>query len=80
MPYAEELAGLLKLYLVVGGMPEAVGVYVETGNLRKVREIQDEILSAYDSDFVKHAAGSAPLQTATGFDIIPLVKTIKSDV
>ena len=55
MPYAEELTGLLRLYLVVGGMPEAVGAYVETGNLREVREIQDEILSAYDSDFVKHA-------------------------
>ena len=55
MPYAEELTGLLKMYLVVGGMPEAVGAYVENGNLREVREIQDEILSAYDSDFVKHA-------------------------
>lgn len=42
-------------YLVVGGMPEAVGTYVETGNLREVREVQGEILSAYDSDFVKHA-------------------------
>ncbi len=55
MPYAEELADLLKRYLVVGGMPEAVGAYTERGNLREVREIQGEILSAYDSDFVKHA-------------------------
>ena len=55
VPYAEELKDLLKRYLVVGGMPEAVGAYVETGNLREVREVQGEILSAYDSDFVKHA-------------------------
>lgn len=54
-PYAEELADLLRRYLVVGGMPEAVGTYVATKDFRAVREIQEEILSAYDSDFVKHA-------------------------
>ena len=54
-PYAEELTDLLKRYLVVGGMPEAVNTYVETGSLRPVREVQSEILSAYDNDFVKHA-------------------------
>ena len=58
MPYAEELTDWLKRYLVVGGMPEAVGAYVETGNLREVREIQADILSAYDSDFVKHASAA----------------------
>ena len=46
---------LLKRYLVVGGMPEAVSTYVETKDFRAVRETQEEILSAYDSDFVKHA-------------------------
>jgi len=54
-PYAEELTDLLRRYLVVGGMPEAVGTYVATKDLRAVREVQEEILSAYDSDFVKHA-------------------------
>ena len=54
-PYAEELADLLRRYLVVGGMPEAVGTYVATKDFRAVRESQEEILSAYDSDFVKHA-------------------------
>ena len=54
-PYAEELADLLRRYLVVGGMPEAVGTYVATKDFRAVRETQEEILSAYDSDFAKHA-------------------------
>ena len=54
-PYAEELTDLLRRYLVVGGMPEAVGAYVATKDFRAVRKIQEEILSAYDSDFVKHA-------------------------
>ncbi len=54
-PYTEELRDLLRRYLVVGGMPEAVGTYVATKDFRAVREVQEEILSAYDSDFVKHA-------------------------
>ena len=55
MPFATELTDLLKRYLVVGGMPEAVKVYVGTKDLRAVRETQEAILTAYDSDFVKHA-------------------------
>ena len=55
MPYAQDLKNLLKRYLVVGGMPEVVSTYVETGDVRAVRETQEEILAAYDSDFVKHA-------------------------
>ena len=54
-PYAEELTDLLRRYLVVGGMPEAVSTYVAAKDFRAVREVQEEILAAYDSDFVKHA-------------------------
>lgn len=54
-PYAEELKDLLRRYLVVGGMPEAVSTYVAAKDFRAVREVQEEILAAYDSDFVKHA-------------------------
>lgn len=53
--FASELTDLLSRYLVVGGMPEAVKTYVETGDLHHVRDVQTEILAAYDSDFVKHA-------------------------
>lgn len=54
-PYAAELTDILKRYIVVGGMPEAVAMYAETKSLRAVRDVQSDILSAYDSDFVKHA-------------------------
>jgi predicted AAA+ superfamily ATPase len=46
---------LLRKYLFVGGMPEAVSVFSETGDYVDVRRIQREILAAYDADFVKHA-------------------------
>ena len=49
---------LLKRYLFVGGMPEAVSTYAETHDLREVRGVQKEILLAYDKDFSKHASAS----------------------
>jgi hypothetical protein len=37
-------------------MPEAVSVYLETKDPRRVREVHDEILSSYELDFAKHAS------------------------
>lgn len=54
-PLHETLLGLLKLYFFIGGMPEAVGEYIKSEKLSVVREIQEEILSAYELDFSKHA-------------------------
>ncbi len=45
----------LRTYYLVGGMPEAVGKYIETNDANSVREIQKEILSAYEKDISKHA-------------------------
>ena len=49
---------LLKKYYLVGGMPEAVSTYAQERDLNGVREVQREILKAYDLDFAKHADGA----------------------
>ncbi len=46
---------LLRQYYFVGGMPEAVGQFAETGDFAAVREIQERLLIAYENDFSKHA-------------------------
>ena len=51
----EDFESLLRKYLFVGGMPEAVADFAKTGDYTAVRKTQDEILAAYDADFVKHA-------------------------
>ena len=51
----EKLVELLRQYYYVGGMPEAVLKYIDTGGLQAVRRIQNRILSGYDIDFSKHA-------------------------
>lgn len=45
----------LKQYYFVGGMPEAVLSFAEERDFNKVREIQMNILMAYEQDFSKHA-------------------------
>lgn len=45
----------LRKYYFVGGMPEAVKKFVKTNSAPAVREIQNEILLAYDRDISKHA-------------------------
>lgn len=51
----DKLVGILREYYYVGGMPEAVLKYVQSGALQEVRHIQKEILRGYDADFSKHA-------------------------
>lgn len=51
----EKLVDLLRQYYYVGGMPEVVQKYIDTGALQSVRHIQNRILSGYDIDFSKHA-------------------------
>ncbi|MCH5239688.1 MAG: ATP-binding protein [Muribaculaceae bacterium] len=46
---------LLRQYMYIGGMPEAVKSFVETKDWRLVRRIQEDIISAYNNDFSKHA-------------------------
>jgi predicted AAA+ superfamily ATPase len=41
------------LYMLVGGMPQAVNEYIETNNFRKVDQIKRDILNLYEDDFKK---------------------------
>lgn len=42
-----------RLYMLVGGMPQAVEAYIESNNFRKVDEIKRDILKLYEDDFRK---------------------------
>lgn len=45
---------LFKKYLVVGGMPEVVDIFLETKNLNLVYKKQKELLSSFEDDFGRH--------------------------
>ena len=61
---------LFRLYLIVGGMPQAVKEYVESKDFERVDRIKREILELYRNDIKKHAKGSE-LKAEAIFDEIP---------
>ena len=66
----DKLMSLFRLYLVVGGMPRAVQVYLDTFDLNRVLEVQKDILGRYREDVAKHV-GEGNLFIKDIFDIIP---------
>ena len=57
-----------RLYMLVGGMPQAVNEYIETNNFRKVDLVKRDILNLYEEDFRKFdPSGRASML----FDAIP---------
>lgn len=42
-----------RLYMLVGGMPQAVNEYIDSNNLAFVDEVKRTILNLYDADFMK---------------------------
>lgn len=43
----------LRLYMLVGGMPQAVNEYIDTNNLSKVDAVKRRIIKLYSDDFLK---------------------------
>lgn len=47
------LMRIFRLYMLIGGMPQAVETYLEKNNLQAVDEIKREIVDLYEEDFTK---------------------------
>ncbi|MBQ3367921.1 ATP-binding protein [bacterium] len=58
----------LRLYMLVGGMPQAVDTYLKTNNLQAVDEKKREIIELYEDDFNKIDKTGRAAQL---FDAIP---------
>ena len=56
--FASVLIEKLKIYYIVGGMPEVVYSWVNDKDIEKVNRIQKNILDAYESDFSKHTSSN----------------------
>ena len=42
-----------RLYMLIGGMPQAIETYLETNNLQDVDNVKREIIDLYEEDFIK---------------------------
>lgn len=52
-PMNRKLLRDFRLYMLVGGMPQAVNEYIQANNFRKVDEVKRDILNLYEDDFRK---------------------------
>ena len=50
----DKLVGLIRTYMLVGGMPESVAKWVLTHDFLQCQEVQDDIISGYEADFPKY--------------------------
>ena len=69
-PMHNKIMDLFRKYLLVGGLPDAVNAYLETKNIQKVRDIQNEIHDYYAADASKYDAGRK-LKIRRVYDLIP---------
>ncbi len=58
-------------YLVVGGMPDAVREYIESGDISKVTTIQKNIKELYKLDFTKYEAEDKKLRIISIYETMP---------
>jgi predicted AAA+ superfamily ATPase len=60
-PLHEELISQLRSFYLVGGMPEAVNVWVKSNNYDKCFSVHSDIIDAYMDDFRKYKSRISPL-------------------
>lgn len=62
---------LLRQYYYVGGMPEAVAAFTDTGVLADAREVQEQILFGYERDISKHLSARETEYTLAAWKSVP---------
>lgn len=67
----ERLLRLLRDYLLIGGMPEAVLRYSETGDHSSAAEVHSSILNTWRDDFSKYANRADVERLHKVFDFVP---------
>lgn len=67
----QKLLSLFFVYLIVGGMPDAVKTYVETKDIREVDKVQRDIVALYREDFTQYELEDKKLKVKSIYDIIP---------
>ncbi len=67
----QKLLSLFFIYLIVGGMPDAVKTYIETKDIRSVDRVLKDIAMLYKEDFSKYESDDKKLKLKSIYDIIP---------
>lgn len=69
--FRDRLIELLRLYIYVGGMPEAVARHAEGASTDVVRAVQLDIIRGYENDFAKYATAAESRRIAQVWASLP---------
>lgn len=69
--FESQLIEKLKIYYIIGGMPEVVYSWVKEKDIEKVNYIEQSILASYESDFSKHTDNSEAKKISLIWNGIP---------
>jgi len=69
--FREKYIDALKRYYFIGGMPEAVQLYVDKGDYQAARDVHQRLLYDYEHDFSKYAAGDLAERIRLVWDSAP---------
>lgn len=67
-----DLYNYIKLYYIIGGMPEVIDEYNKTKDFIEVRNIQKRIIEQYEKDMSKHIDTSSLQKARMIYNAIPL--------
>ena len=69
--FQDKCTNLLKQYMFVGGMPEAVKSFAANKDMMEVRRIQNAILTGYTEDFSKYTESSNVAKITAVWNSLP---------
>ena len=65
------LSDLFKYYVIIGGMPAVVQLFINTHDIGQVIELQKDIIQQYRQDISQYASSSQQIKITNIFDQIP---------
>jgi hypothetical protein len=60
LPFHNKLVEMFRIYLMVGGMPEAVAAWVDTKDFLRCQKVHNDIILTYEDDFNKYKKNANP--------------------
>jgi predicted AAA+ superfamily ATPase len=67
----QEATELYREYLIIGGMPSCINVFLKTGSFLDIPLIQNEILDNYIADMAKYASNTDSVRIRACYNSIP---------
>jgi predicted AAA+ superfamily ATPase len=60
LPFHNKLVEMFRIYLMVGGMPEAVAAWIDTKDFLRCQKVHNDIILTYEDDFNKYKKNANP--------------------